>query len=96
MPLTLVDVVKRCRQGGAEHGDAQDECHQPERDPARNGRAGLPSGRRLVEAVDAGLVGYSLGGSDSHHGQDHPVVELMLLVAIPASSCRVKGGRVSP
>src|SRR5579859_5073136 len=59
MPLSLVDDVEGGRQGGAEHGGGQDERHQPERDLTGNGQPFARGGQRMIQAVDAGLVGCS-------------------------------------
>jgi hypothetical protein len=42
VPLSLVDVIQRSRQGGAEHGRGQDERQQPECDRAGGGRPSAP------------------------------------------------------
>ena len=56
MPLVLVDDVQRGGQRGAEHGGAEHECHQPERDPAVGGPpAGLGGRRRNRHALAAGV-----------------------------------------
>ena len=71
MPLSLIDVIQRGRQGGAEHGRGEDERQQPERDPAGSARPSALGGGRLVEAVGAGLVGYAAGGL---HGRGFPLL----------------------
>src|SRR5689334_17680983 len=69
MPLGLVDVIQRGRQGGAEHGRGEDERQQPEREPAGSARPPAPCGGRLVEAVGAGLVGYAARSLHGRPGQ---------------------------
>src|SRR4051812_23637681 len=71
MPLSLVDDVEGGRQGGAEHGDGQDERHQPERDLTGTGRPSARGGRRMIQAVDAGLVGHSIRRSGGYRLGGH-------------------------
>ena len=56
MPLILVDDVQRGGQRGAEHGGAEHEGHQPERDPAVGGPpSGLGGRRRGRQSLTAGV-----------------------------------------